>query len=608
MKRFLLATAVLLAFSPAVARAGTYDVVACGNTGVNNSWTATTAALQGVEPQPEAYQFRTSCSGGMFARTTPATQVRTRYGTLAALTFSAPPGAAIVAVRLTRYAEARSSGDDTGTPEPEDGDWALFAQGDGGAPVGGPVSSEQCSSDQHGGLCQVGNQNGGSDTGLLRVAATSHISWGIVCGGANLAFCWTNAGPGFGDYPLATVVIYAATVTVEDNGKPSLSTSGELLAAGWRRATDTLKWSASDASGIRTVQLLVDGVERARSDQTCDFTRPAPCPAAPSGSFALAGLPVGDGNHDVAIVATDAAGNSSSQTAKVALDANPPAVTLSRAAGHTIRVRLADGASGAASGGIEVRDSTGAPFRPLASTLEGSTLTAKLDRGRASRIGIRVSAVDNAGNATAGQLVEMTLSHVRHGRVSLHYNRAVTISGRLRTRDGVTVTGQPVQVEQTVRQTGAAPQLVQTLTTDARGRFSFRAAVGPSRRLRFSFPGGGDALPRSRAASVFVRATSTIHASPRVVGQGGRVRFSGRLGLRFASVPRGGKLVDLQAFDRGQWRTFATARARGSKGTWRYSYRFGKSPGSYRVRLRIRREAVFPYDLGYSRSITVRVR
>jgi hypothetical protein len=271
-------------------------------------------------------------------------------------------------------------------------------------------------------------------------------------------------------------------------------------------------------------------------------------------------------------------------------------------------VRLVDAASGVAGGGIEVRDSTGAPFRALPTTLTGGTLTAKLDHGSASRIGIRVSAADVAGNAATGQLVEMALSHVRRGRVSLGYNRAVTISGRLRTRDGVTITGQPVQVVQTVRQTGATPQLVQTLATDARGRFSFRAAAGPSRRLRFTFPGGGDALPRSRAASVLVRATSTIHASPSVVTQGGRVRFSGRLGLRSASVPRGGKLVDLQAFDRGRWRTFATARARGSKGAWRSAYRFGNSPGDYRVRLRIRREDVFPYDLGYSRSVTVRVR
>ncbi len=601
MKRTLVLATALIALAPAAARAGTYDVVACGATGVNNAWTAGTGTLTGP-PTPGVFQFRTSCAGGMFAQANPS-RTRSDYGWSGTLDFNAPAGTSIVAVRMSRYADAVSSSDDPNTPEPENGDWTLFAQdADTGAPIGGTFGSEQCASDQHGGHCVIGAP-GGVDSGVIRLAVTSRVRWGVICAGADLAYCLSGNGGSF-----ARLFIYAATVTLEDNGKPSLSTSGDLLAPGWRRGSDTIKWSASDASGIRTVQLVVDGVERARANESCDLTRPVPCPASPSGAFALAGLPVGDGNHDVAIVATDAAGNSSTQTAKVALDANPPAVTLSRAAGHTIRVRLADGASGVAGGGIEVRDSTGAPFRPLPSTLTGSMLTAELDRGRASRLGIRVSAADNAGNAIAGQLVEMTLSHVRRGRVSLRYNRGVTISGRLRTRDGVTVTGQPIQVEQTLRQTGAAPQLLQTLATDARGRFSFRAAAGPSRRLRFSFPGGGDALPRTRAASVFVRATSTIHASPRVVAQGGRVRFFGRLGLRAARAPQGGKLVDLQAFDRGRWRTFATARARGSKGAWRYTYRFGKSPGRYRVRLRIRREAVFPYDLGYSPSVSVRVR
>ena len=105
-----------------------------------------------------------------------------------------------------------------------------------------------------------------------------------------------------------------------------------------------------------------------------------------------------------------------------------------------------------------------------------------------------------------------------------------------------------------------------------------------------------------------VRASSTIRASPRTLRGGGRVRFSGRLGLRGATVPRSGKLVDLQAYDGGRWRTFATARARGSKGAWSSTYRFAGRPGRYPVRLRIRREDVFPYDLGYSRSVIVRVR
>jgi hypothetical protein len=591
MKRAALVAALLLLLVPGSARAGTYDVVACGSAGVNNSWTAETGTLTGP-PTPGIFQFRTSCSGGMLVQASPD-PVRSDYAWSGSLNFTAPAGTSLVSVRLSRYGDAVTT--------PENGDWTLFAQDVAtGGPIGGAFGSEQCASDKHGGHCVIGAP-GGTDSGLLRIAATNKVRWGVICAGEDLAYCSSGNGSSY-----ARLFIYAATVTVEDNGKPALSTSGDLLTPGWRRGSDAIKWNASDASGIRTVQLVVDGVERSRADQTCDFTRPVPCPATPSGTFTLAG--VGDGNHDVSVVATDAAGNSSTQAAKVALDANPPAVTLSRATGHTIRVRLADGASGVAGGGIEVRDSTGAPFRSLPTTLKGSMLSAKLDHGRASRIGIRVSAADNAGNAIAGQLVEMKLSHVRRGRVSLRYNRGITITGSLRTRDGVTVTGQPIQVQQTVRQTGASSQLVQTLATDARGRCSFRAAAGPSRRLRFSFPGGGDALPRARAASVFVHATSTIHASPRVISEGGRVRFFGRLGLRFARIPRGGKLVDLQAFDRGRWRTFATARARGSKGAWSSTYRFGKSPGTYRVRLRIRREAVFPYDLGYSRSVTVRVR
>jgi hypothetical protein len=360
------------------------------------------------------------------------------------------------------------------------------------------------------------------------------------------------------------------------------------------------------------VQMIVDGAERARVDESCDSTRPVPCPASPSGTFSLGNAGVPDGTHTVSVVATDAAGNVSTETATVAYDGNPPAVVLRRASGRTITVQLSDAGSGVAGGGIEVRDSPGAPFRSLPATLTGGKLSAKLDHGDAARVGIRVSAADTLGNGVSGQVVEMSLSSRRRtihgGRISLAYGHGATISGRLRTRDGVPIGGQTVQVERTLHQSGAVAQVIKKVATDARGRFAFRAAAGPSRQLRFVFGGAPDVLAVARVTGVRVRATSTIHASPRLVARGGRVRFSGRLGLQGAKVPPSGKLVALQAFDRGRWRTFATARARGTKGAWRSSYRFGSTPGAYRVRLRIRREAVFPYDLGYSRSVTVRVR
>jgi hypothetical protein len=74
-------------------------------------------------------------------------------------------------------------------------------------------------------------------------------------------------------------------------------------------------------------------------------------------------------------------------------------------------------------------------------------------------------------------------------------------------------------------------------------------------------------------------------------------------------VPDGGKLIDLQAYYRGGWRTFATPRT-DARGRWSYRYRFGATRGTvrYRFRARIRREAAYPYELGYSRRVVVTVR
>jgi hypothetical protein len=312
------------------------------------------------------------------------------------------------------------------------------------------------------------------------------------------------------------------------------------------------------------------------------------------------------------LVAVDSAGNASTVTHAVDIDAHGPSVMLSRASGKTITVAVSDGASGLAGGALEIRNRPDEPFRALSTTLANGRLTAKLDRGSASRVGIRVSMGDNAGNVTAGELSEMSLrvasKPLRGGGVSVRYGHAATFSGRLRTRDAVPVAAQAIAVEQTLRTPGSSPTVAATVTTDAKGRFVYRAVAGPSRRLRFFFAGAGGLAPLVRTAQMRVRASSTIHASPRVLRGGGRVRFTGRLGLRGATAPRSGKIVELQAHDGGRWRTFATARARGSKGAWRSSYTFAGRPGRYPVRVRIRREAVFPYDLGYSRSVVVRVR
>ena len=86
------------------------------------------------------------------------------------------------------------------------------------------------------------------------------------------------------------------------------------------------------------------------------------------------------------------------------------------------------------------------------------------------------------------------------------------------------------------------------------------------------------------------------------------VSFRGRLAR--GPVPDGGKLIDLQAFYRGRWRTFATPRTdsrgrvvlplplRGDRGR---VVTTGSAPASGARR-------PIPYELGHSRVVRVTVR
>ena len=84
------------------------------------------------------------------------------------------------------------------------------------------------------------------------------------------------------------------------------------------------------------------------------------------------------------------------------------------------------------------------------------------------------------------------------------------------------------------------------------------------------------------------------------------MRFSGRLRTRGERIPGRGLLLVLQGRERGRWRTFEDARTNG-KGRWHVSYTFSGRPGRYPIRVRIRRQSSYPFELGYSRALTVRV-
>ena len=149
---------------------------------------------------------------------------------------------------------------------------------------------------------------------------------------------------------------------------------------------------------------------------------------------------------------------------------------------------------------------------------------------------------------------------------------------------------------------GAVPRRVAVIGTDDSGRFVFKALSGPSRTLRFRYPGTAVVRARSTEVDIRVRAASTIRVNRRRVVNGEDIVLSGR--VRGGPLPTVGKLVQLQAYSRGRWLTFATPRADRGTGRWSYRYRFTSTRGTvrYRFRARVPQEAGFPYIVGHSHS------
>jgi hypothetical protein len=119
---------------------------------------------------------------------------------------------------------------------------------------------------------------------------------------------------------------------------------------------------------------------------------------------------------------------------------------------------------------------------------------------------------------------------------------------------------------------------------------------------------GSDALYQcSKVLNVAVAARSTLKATPRSIRSGQRVRFTGK--LRGGYVPAGGKLIELQAYERGRWRSITTLRTN-SRGAFSYRYRFSfRARGTtFPVRVRVRTDDSYPFALGTSKRVRVRVR
>jgi hypothetical protein len=348
------------------------------------------------------------------------------------------------------------------------------------------------------------------------------------------------------------------------------------------------------------------------------------------------------GEYTLRVWVEDAAGNQDPERASdpVSLrfdDEAPTAVfeDVDPADPLAIAASVGDRGAGVAGGSIEARRVGEPLWRDIGARLEGSRLAASLDDTSlpSGTYELRAHVRDGAGNertadnrrdgarmlvslpARAGATISLGARRrcrpARRGRPRCVTDRGPlrgngrTIRGELRA-DGRPVAGARIAVL-TAPRAGGGLSHAGALTTDAAGRFAFASGAGPSRTVRFDYEGTRLMRPARAEVRILVRAGSSIAVNRRFALNGQAVSFRGR--LRRGPIPDGGKLIDLQAFYRGRWRTFATPRT-DARGRWSYDYRFEATSGvvTYRFRARIRREAAYPYELGHSRVVRVTVR
>jgi hypothetical protein len=607
-------------FAPA-AHAGSYTVSSCNapsGGGTDLAWTVQPYSSIGrAAPDPASFVVPATggaCSAttGLTLTTSPSAAKAVKSNDGAAFVFQAPAGNVVNAVAIWRYGQARPSSSAAASPY-----WEVIARSGaeaaGSAQLGTTAGTDYClGNTAWPAYCAVGTTPFAASNAAASYSGINQpfVAFGVECIGATQSqTCVTGDGSAFN----AQFQFQGANVAVEDDTPPVVDAGSPT--DGWHSPAGALTATGNDGGGLKQMGVTIDGHPVASAAYTCDFHLPSPCPTNPQLSVPLTGL--SDGPHPLTVTGTDVVNNGGRADRVVDVDGTPPAVSLVPTQGsRTITFAVSDASSGVQGGQIAIRAKQTDPFTPLPTTLRRGRLLATVPKGKQpSDFGIHVTATDNAGNVTSGQATTMTLNtrlgkhavKVRHASAAVPYKHVVAVTGRLTTVDGFRLGGQALTVTSTERVSGAKPQFFRTVTTSPTGRFGFSVPAGPSRRIDVTYAGGIDLLHRTRSVTLKVPASSTIHASRTTVFGAATVHFSGHLGLFGARLPKGGKIVVLEAAQHGRWSTVGSTTAHGHKGAWHADAHFRGNPGRFPVRLRIPREAVFPYDLGHSRAITVRV-
>lgn len=294
------------------AHAGAYHVQVCragaGNNGVFQL---------GVPPEWGWYfESSMNCDGGWNGwnglqvhvgngPSDPTTEPAPPLNTSASLFVTAPWGATLeqVLVDSGRFASyyGRTSGWSARVSAVNRG-WCVL-QGDGGqaCPEYDGTAADNSAYESWGGPSYAGR--GTRAYGAGYGSGITQLAFGVVCsGGSTVDRCYRPAYK-----PAAGVAIVSADVKVRDETPPAISSiSGPLTDGSWHQGGNLgYSVSASDNTGIRMFQTIVDGQGAGDIPQPCDYSALTPCSnRSLSDSVSVGGNY--DGYHSVTIRAFSA--------------------------------------------------------------------------------------------------------------------------------------------------------------------------------------------------------------------------------------------------------------------------------------------------------------
>jgi hypothetical protein len=217
----------------------------------------------------------------------------------------------------------------------------------------------------------------------------------------------------------------------------------------------------------------------------------------------------------------------------------------------------------------------------------------------------------NGAGATEGGTVSVAFTTGKRGaRRTIGFLSKADVAGRLTNDFGAPIAGARVAV--LTRDLDDDDAKLRTyVTTDADGRFRYRATAYASRLYQFAWASRTNDVryAANGYVTLLARASSTLTASPRTTRVGRTVKLYGRLA---GKRPR--RSVDIvaqgRAGTRGRYRTFADGTiGRDGRFAVRYRFRDPASRGrSFSFRVKIERDSGYAYSGGYSRVARVRVR